>query len=283
MSYLTVPGDFEREIQRGILSHRSGRLTVLLQAIDDYIRTQRRSRLMAVHDGLLAWHATDPKEYADRAAVAGPRLASEVSALLENWGRGEIRVVDPSAHPVYSPGLWNSPDIRLSTNCYAYACNDPAGHPRYGKPQPGELAGVGIARVEESAVRFAVMADDQRRAQVRIHRLIPLVRLRGEAVPGCVSNVAGHYLVALFVSPTLDYHWVRQDRDGMWSHKPGHGFATNLDSSLHPIADPRDCDMRLVFDNDEGTATFSAVYEFTTFYYVPRGGVRTGDLGHLRR
>ncbi len=31
----------------------------------------------------------------------------------------------------------------------------------------------------------------------------------------------GHYLV-LFIWPNVDYHWIRKDSNGYWSHKPGH-------------------------------------------------------------
>ncbi len=46
--------------------------------------------------------------------------------------------VDPSSNPQYQPHLWNDKGrIQNSTNCYAYACNDPYNHAHGGKPQPG--------------------------------------------------------------------------------------------------------------------------------------------------
>ncbi|MCP4346045.1 MAG: hypothetical protein GY795_11035 [Desulfobacterales bacterium] len=44
--------------------------------------------------------------------------------------------------------------------------------------------------------------------------------------------------VALAVRPNKDYHWYRQDSDGMWSHKIGNDEATNLDDSLETITNP---------------------------------------------
>lgn len=281
MAYLATAGEFEKAINRGLLSHRSSRLDGLVQAIADYIKSQRRSHLLKVQDRLLAWKSTDPKEYADRASTAGPRLASEVSALLENWGQGEIRVADPGAHPTYQPWIWNSAPIQYSTNCYAYACNDPYHHPYLGKPQPGQAGRVEINQVTDAAVRLAVMCDDQHRNHMRRQRLSPLIRLRDEGAPACVANMPGYYLIALFVAPGVDYHWARQDRDGMWSHKPGWDVATDLDSAGRPIADPRDCDMRLTLDDPSTRAPLVVPYEFSTFYYAPRLGVRTGDLGNL--
>ena len=38
--------------------------------------------------------------------------------------------------------------------------------------------------------------------------------------------------------PHGDYHWYRQDADGMWSHKMGQTPATNRDNSNNLITDP---------------------------------------------
>lgn len=35
-----------------------------------------------------------------------------------------------------------------------------------------------------------------------------------------------------------DYHWYRQDIDGLWSHKPGFGNIMNVDGAGKPITDP---------------------------------------------
>jgi hypothetical protein len=55
----------------------------------------------------------------------------------------------------------------------------------------------------------------------------------------CISP--GH-LVALVNAPNYDYHWYRKGPNGRWSHKPGPGLATFLDSSGNPISDPRTAD-----------------------------------------
>lgn len=116
-----------------------------------------------------------------------------------------------------------------------------------------------------SSVRLQVMMDDQRRDHDRQQRLIPLIRLRGEREPTNVVNVRGYYLIALVVARGEDYHWFRQDDSGLWSHKPGHTRATDKDFAGKVIIDPRDCDL--------------GMYKFSTFYYAPKGGVRTASLG----
>ena len=100
-----------------------------------------------------------------------------------------------------------------------------------------------------------------------------MVRLRGEAVPTGVVNQNGYYLIALVTAPNVDYHWLRQDANGLWSHKPGDKAATNRDAVGRLITDPRDCNLTYFF------GSVVCAYTFTTFYYCPRGGVRTGHLG----
>jgi hypothetical protein len=66
-----------------------------------------------------------------------------------------------------------------------------------------------------------------------------------EAVPPSGVCPDDKVLVALFVDPDdpmRDYHWYRQDSDGMWSHKPGGTQATNLDQSGNPITNPETAD-----------------------------------------
>ncbi len=57
------------------------------------------------------------------------------------------------------------------------------------------------------------------------------------------SNKCGFccHKVALAIDPDPnypDYHWYRQDKDGLWSHKPGQGTARNKDNSGNLINDP---------------------------------------------
>ena len=47
--------------------------------------------------------------------------------------------------------------------------------------------------------------------------------------------------IALVVDPDEDYHFYRQDKDGMWSHKPGGMPVTNMDSHGIKIYDPSIC------------------------------------------
>jgi len=85
-----------------------------------------------------------------------------------------------------------------------------------------------------------------------------------------------NYRIAVFVRPSetitiadsfsiplpADYHYMRQDSDGTWSHKPGEEEVTNLDYSGDVITDPRAADV--------------GKYQFIAFGLVPAGGLDVG-------
>ncbi|CAK9074092.1 Insoluble matrix shell protein 1 (IMSP1) (Fragment) [Durusdinium trenchii] len=51
----------------------------------------------------------------------------------------------------------------------------------------------------------------------------------------------GHY-VALFIWPDTNFHWIRMDRTGYWSHKPGGTPVRNTDNKGQKIHDPSKSD-----------------------------------------
>lgn len=59
----------------------------------------------------------------------------------------------------------------------------------------------------------------------------------------------GTYKVALVVDPKNDYHFYRQDSDGMWSHKPGGTKVTRVDASGRPIYNPELADRDYTHDS----------------------------------
>jgi hypothetical protein len=263
--------EYESRINRGFLSFRSKRLDAVIQAIDLFCSGKTEQRLRAIEKAVETWRHEDPKEYTNRGMPVQRELEEAIRrAGAVWWGWGRIRLVDKSSNPRYEPRLWNDRGrIMYSTNCYAYACNDPFHHAYGDKPQPGTHM---LRRVNphmtHAHVRLAVMQDDQSRNNLRKQRLIPVIRLREDMrnnTPIDIVNVPGYYLIALVVARGEDYHWYRQDEDGTWSHKPGHTEATNLDASGRRIIDPRECNL--------------GIYSFSTFYYAPKGGVRTASLG----
>jgi hypothetical protein len=155
------------------------------------------------------------------------------------------------SNPTYDPTLWNNSPVINSTNCYAYAANDPFGH-SLGKPQPGEHSGHRFGDVDCPSIGDAAVSDG----------MIP-----GSNPP---SPPSGYYPVALVLDPAIDYHWYRQDDDGFWSHKPGNSPATNVDASGNSIINPETA------DRNYGTTSGPNYSVFCGYFYVPAGGIRTG-------
>ena len=282
LDYLKNRDKYKILTSRNYLSARSKRLDAVLKAIDTFILQPSTTTLDTVDSTLKEWEQKDPKEFKDRGLPWKLKMSTEIQqARLEALtARGEVTipVIEPHSHPVYDPASWNRDPYRTSTNCYAYACDSQGGHFVGEKPQPGaygkeklktglkgyrdekgkksrrkkdklQFGDAAPARTE-AAVRLAIMRDAQ--TQGLSKRLIPIIRRPGEPV----ANITGHYLIALVIAPghqipvsddeeyIRDYHWYRQDRDGTWSHKPGHSYATNKDGSGNVIYDPRTCDMQ---------------------------------------
>ena len=84
------------------------------------------------------------------------------------------------------------------------------------------------------------------------------------------SPPPGYFPVALFIDPGINYHWYRQDSNGLWSHKPSHTAATDLDASGNPISNPETADR-------DYRSTYGINYSiFCGYFYVPARGIRTG-------
>jgi hypothetical protein len=72
--------------------------------------------------------------------------------------------------------------------------------------------------------------------------------------------------IALIVDPRRDYHFLRQDTNGMWSHKPGAMEVTTLDASDRPILRPD----RALFSYKSKKDPLKYT-KFCGYYCVPRG------------
>jgi hypothetical protein len=119
--------------------------------------------------------------------------------------------------PTFTPGFWNDGGlVQFHNNCYNYSNN----HRTDTFAQPGRRAGAQYTSLSCAAVVAAATADG-------IPRL-----------PASGSCRRGRDKIALVVAPGSDYHWYRQDQNGMWTHKPGGTQATNLDNASHPISNP---------------------------------------------
>jgi uncharacterized Zn-binding protein involved in type VI secretion len=176
-------------------------------------------------------------------AVAGKDVLSAAASVYSKAGKA-------SSNPPYEPARWNKDPVKSSTNCYAYAANDPDGHPP-GKPQPGDKCGHPASDDSCAEVSRAAVCDG----------MLP--------APDPPPARQGYYAVALLNDPGVDYHWYRQDDNGQWSQKHGLTEVTNVDGSGNPITDPKTA--------DNNYPTMGVNYsKFCGYFYVPAAGIRTG-------
>ncbi len=123
-------------------------------------------------------------------------------------------------NPEYNSELWNydgcDESVIENNNCYSYAIDDPFNDIE-GKPQPGDYSGNRIECISIDEITAAGIADGYIKKPNFFNKL-------GFGKKG-YYNV---YLVIDNVDGVQDYHWYRQDKGGMWSHKPGTTNATNM-------------------------------------------------------
>jgi hypothetical protein len=136
--------------------------------------------------------------------------------------------------PSYMPLKWNIPPMILTHNCYDYAFNNysvwqkESSQPGYIRsPQDG-------VKLNESENRMTCAGVNER-----------LNNDHGSNITVASRNIPceqGKYKIALIADPNDDYHFLRQNKDGTWSHKPGNTSATNRDFSGKIIVDPERAD-----------------------------------------
>ena len=159
---------------------------------------------------------------------------------------------------------WNQKDeLRESHNCFAYAMNaiDPnlvsackkSPTCAVGFHQPGYASGFKKFSDQKDKgcgdMVSRVWGDNPKVKAVEFHEKCP---------PGTSK-------IALIVDPNRDYHFLRQDPDGYWSHKPGAMSVTRLDASDRPILRPdRACFM---YRSHKDPLLYS---QFCGYFSVPR-------------
>jgi len=94
--------------------------------------------------------------------------------------------------------------------------------------------------------------------------------------PGMPAPRARHYIVALFITDRTaggmaDYHWVRQDSAGNWSHKQHWAIPTNMDYADPPALIMQPHTANMVRHAPDGRLL--ANYRFVAYYFVPTAGL----------
>jgi hypothetical protein len=119
--------------------------------------------------------------------------------------------------PAYQPQYWNDGStIQYYNNCYNYSNNRRTDS----FAQPGKAGGDPISSVTAAEVIAGAISDGL------------------EPTSAGATAPSGKTKIALVIWPGQDYHWYRQDSNGLWSHKPGRTGARNVDQSGSLISNP---------------------------------------------
>lgn len=160
------------------------------------------------------------------------------SNLNDEWKF--VRLLPTSGYELeYEPDLWNG-DYIANNNCYSYAINNYVENLEYICPDPGESSGATsyiLGLPESDDILEGAIEDFKDHFGNQVNAFIPIGRY--EVCP------EGMYKVALVIAPGSDYHWYRQDPDGLWSHKLSSFEVSRLDGENRDgnlIIDPQICD-----------------------------------------
>lgn len=139
--------------------------------------------------------------------------------------------------PAYDPDRWNQKkELRETHNCFAYAMNI---------NDPKQIKACQMTK--DCNVPFHQPGSASGHPRFRTQRLKTcpnmIARLLGDNPSMKMTTFEGKCpahtsKIALVVDPDEDYHFFRQDSNGMWSHKPGGTAVTNIDANDRLIYDP---------------------------------------------
>src|SRR4051812_9864764 len=141
--------------------------------------------------------------------------------------------------PNFEPNKWNTPDVQSVNNCYNYA-TDNRNAPQDGQPAPRPAspgrkedvtAGIPkgakvVSQTPDGHATVRVMLDFTCRGVKTVSILDGLKEpnAQGACDSGCWK--VGYFVRRCTDEKSGDIHFVRQDGDGTWSHKPGTNAAT---------------------------------------------------------
>lgn len=196
------------------------------------------------------------------------------TSYQDEWKLSRMLPLSGSEIEYGTSGDWSTSYIGV-TNCYTYAVNSHIyaqytyGNTIIAAPiNPGMLSDVSIDSytTTPTVLYTAAKADAAKVSPQYIF----------EPIEPYETCPAGSYKIALFVDGDdniTDYHWYRQDSDGLWSHKRGTTEVIRTDNSNKLIIDPRYANTNYGYQewvnpSTGETETGYLVYEFVGFYAV---------------
>lgn len=139
--------------------------------------------------------------------------------------------------PSFEPWRWNNKkELRETHNCFAYAMN---------VHDPKQVRACKLAKNCNVPFHQPGSASGHPGFRTRKLKTCPdmVARLLGDNPSMKMTTFTGKCpphtsKIALVVDADEDYHFFRQDSNGLWSHKPGGTPVTNLDADDKLIYDP---------------------------------------------
>ena len=198
------------------------------------------------------------------------------------------------SEPAYQPQAWHDKYIEGSHNCYSYFldsrvqavkekcesscrksnnkdCPENNSECTDLKPQPGDynlLRTTGSTYEENPVYRCPAM---EKKIRMDNEVLIP--------VPFNKKCPRNYFKGAMVVDPDHTFHFYRQDKGGMWSHKPGISPVSNVDAQNRPIYIPHLADRNYARDKSANQEDDSINYtDFCGYYCIPENSYMNKNL-----
>ena len=150
--------------------------------------------------------------------------------------------------PTYNPKYWNdNKNIKNNNNCYSYSVNNK--NLKFGKPQPGYFA------------RFNHIQNNQYKCAYFFKRIlndIPSVYLTSFKQK-CKKGFHKAFFAIDSNKNEHDYHFYRQDKNKLWSHKPGTTNVINYDAQYKIIKNPLNANRNYIHYNYDKPCFFFCV------------------------
>jgi len=209
-------------------------------------------------------------------------LHQECKSYLRNFLSG--------SEPEYKPELWSDPYVEGSHNCYSYflnrqvkavkeKCNEIC-EKKYKfklqsscpqkesecidlKPQPGDFDIIKKTGSDKNKERIYQCPNMQKKILLDNPSLIPVAFNKK-----CPAN---YYKGSLLVDPENTFHFMRQDKSGLFTHKPGISKVTDKDASGNKIYIPHFADRN--YEADENNDEAINYTDFCGYYCVPQNHI----------
>lgn len=214
----------------------------------------------------MAFSLCSPSASANNGANLTQKKFTEDADLSDEWKLHRMLPLSGS-ELVYGTGNWTNSVVRTNNNCYSYAINcqltldDCFDELMYIPQQPGDYYGNKCSTyASNNADMVSAVTNDFNAFFGETGHFTSIGRY--EICP------PGSYKVALVIDTNYpDYHWYRQDSDGLWSHKPGRTAVTRNDGNNKLIIDPQ-CANRTNTSAGLNYSVFVGYFSVTPWNYV---------------